>query len=114
VFLPIGPDFVFGPRDFNFERVSVRDEFGCQAMVRGLTTQGTSPPCRRAPRRREEVSLGEKLNAVIRRWRRRQERRHDKQERETSPARTGGTATRRARTFLAGISRRPGQWDSWA
>jgi len=36
VFLPIGPDFVFGPRDFNFKRVSVRNEFGCQAMVRQI------------------------------------------------------------------------------
>jgi hypothetical protein len=35
-FLPIGPDFVFGPRDFNFKRVSVRNEFGCQAMVRQI------------------------------------------------------------------------------
>ncbi|KWF15206.1 hypothetical protein WL82_28905 [Burkholderia ubonensis] len=40
-FFPIGPDFVFGPRDFNFKRVSVRNEFGCQAMVRQIAIDPT-------------------------------------------------------------------------
>jgi hypothetical protein len=38
---PIGPDFVFSPRDVNFKRLSRRDDFGRQGLVNGIAVDPT-------------------------------------------------------------------------
>jgi hypothetical protein len=35
-FLPIGPDFVFAPRERDFKRLSLRNEFGAQGLVQSI------------------------------------------------------------------------------
>lgn len=40
---PIGPDFVFQPRDVNFKRLSPRNERGCQGMTSHITIDPTDP-----------------------------------------------------------------------
>jgi hypothetical protein len=40
---PIGPDFVFAPRDVNFKRLSLRNEFGQQGLVSHIAVDQTDP-----------------------------------------------------------------------
>ena len=40
---PIGPDFVFGPKNQTFKRLSVRNEFGRQGLVSSITVDPTDP-----------------------------------------------------------------------
>src|SRR2546430_35092 len=42
-FLPIGPDFVFAPRDPNFRRLSLRDENGAEGLVQRIAIDQTDP-----------------------------------------------------------------------
>ena len=40
---PIGPDFVFAPKDGNFKRLSMRNEFGRQGLTSSITVDPTDP-----------------------------------------------------------------------
>jgi hypothetical protein len=42
-FLPIGPDFVFAPRDPNFKRLSLRNENGAEGLVQRIGIDQTDP-----------------------------------------------------------------------